>query len=98
MQTVSVLRLLSGGFHASFCLVGFGGFGIEMAKRAQGYNLTILAIDPVRTEKPAYVAELKPTNRENLHSLLGRSDVVMMACPLTQRRRVPVLFGVPILA
>ena len=28
MQTVSVLRLLSGGFHASFCLVGFGGFGV----------------------------------------------------------------------
>ncbi|MEZ4678171.1 MAG: NAD(P)-dependent oxidoreductase [Caldilineaceae bacterium] len=65
-------------------LVGLGGFGIEMAKRAQGYSMTILAVDPVRTEKPAYVAELKPTNRENLHSLLTRSDVVMMACPLTQ--------------
>ncbi|MEZ4614696.1 MAG: NAD(P)-dependent oxidoreductase [Caldilineaceae bacterium] len=64
-------------------LVGLGGFGIEMAKRAQGYSMTILAVDPVRTEKPAYVAELKPTNRENLHSLLTRSDVVMMACPLT---------------
>jgi phosphoglycerate dehydrogenase-like enzyme len=65
-------------------LIGLGGFGIEMAKRAQGYNMTILAIDPVRTEKPDYVAELKPTTRDNLHDLLRRSDVVMTACPLTQ--------------
>lgn len=64
-------------------LVGLGGFGIEMAKRAQGYSMTILAIDPVRTEKPEYISELQPTNRENLHRLLERSDVVMMACPLT---------------
>lgn len=65
-------------------LVGLGGFGMEMAQRAQGYNMTILAVDPVRTEKPDFVSELKPTNRENLFSLLERSDVVMMACPLTQ--------------
>jgi len=65
-------------------LVGLGGFGIEMAKRAQGYNMTILAVDPMRTEKPDFVAELKPTSRETLHRLLQRSDVVMMACPLTQ--------------
>jgi len=65
-------------------LIGLGGFGIEMAKRAQGYNMTILAVDAVRTEKPEYVAELKPATRENLHDLLRRSDVVMTACPLTQ--------------
>ncbi len=65
-------------------LVGLGGFGIEMAKRAQGYNMTLIAIDAVRTAKPDYVAELKPATKENLHSLLERSDVVMMACPLTQ--------------
>ena len=65
-------------------LVGLGGFGIEMAKRAQGYNMTILTVDPMRTEKPDFVAELKPTSRETLHRLLQRSDVVMMACPLTQ--------------
>lgn len=64
-------------------LVGLGGFGIEMAKRSQGYNMTVIAIDPVRTQKPDYVAELQPTNQANLHSLLARADVVMMACPLT---------------
>lgn len=65
-------------------LVGLGGFGMEMAKRAQGYNMTILAIDAVRTQKPDGIAELKPATKENLHSLLERSDVVMVACPLTE--------------
>jgi len=65
-------------------LIGLGGFGIEMAKRSQGYSMKILAIDPVRTEKPDYVTELKPTSTETLHDLLRRSDVVMTACPLTK--------------
>ena len=65
-------------------LVGFGGFGIEIGKRSLGYNMPIIAIDPVRTEKPDWVAELKPNSKENLHSLLRRADVVMMACPLTK--------------
>ena len=65
-------------------LIGLGGFGIEMAKRAQGYNMTILAIDPVRTEKPDYVAELKPVAPDTLHDLLRRCDVIMTACPLTK--------------
>jgi phosphoglycerate dehydrogenase-like enzyme len=64
-------------------IIGMGGFGMEMVKRAQGYDMTILAIDPVRTDKPAGVAELKPSSRENLHDLLRRSDVVMIACPRT---------------
>lgn len=64
-------------------VIGMGGFGMEMAKRAQGYDMTVIAIDPVRTQPPAYVAELKPSTRENLHDLLRRSDVVMTACPLT---------------
>jgi D-3-phosphoglycerate dehydrogenase len=46
--------------------------------------MTILAIDTMRTDKPDYVSELRPATRENLHSLLSRSDVVMTACPLTQ--------------
>lgn len=64
-------------------IIGMGGFGMEMAKRAQGYDMTVIAIDPVRTEKPSYVHELRPTSRETLHDLLRRSDVVMTACPLT---------------
>ena len=63
-------------------IIGMGGFGVEMVKRAAGYDMTIIAIDPVRTVKPKGVSELKPSTRENLHSLLRRSDVVMTACPV----------------
>lgn len=63
-------------------IVGMGGFGLEMVKRAQGYDMTILALDPVRTTPPAGVAELKPPTKENFHNLLRRSDAVMVACPL----------------
>lgn len=64
-------------------LVGLGGFGIEMAKRAAGYDMPIIAIDPVRRDRPPGISELKDNTRANLHSLLQRADVVMMACPLT---------------
>jgi|TARA_B100002003_G_C13618421_1_gene317435 phosphoglycerate dehydrogenase-like enzyme len=33
-------------------IIGLGGFGLEMIKRASGYGMTILAIDPVRQDKP----------------------------------------------
>lgn len=65
-------------------VVGIGGFGMEMIKRAQGYDMTILALDTVRTEKPEGVAELYPANKENLHAILERADAVMTACPLTK--------------
>ncbi len=65
-------------------VIGMGGFGMEIAKRAQGYDMQVIAVDPVRTERPSYVHELRPTNPENLHDLLRRSDIVMMACPLTK--------------
>lgn len=64
-------------------IIGMGGFGMEMVKRAQGYDMTVLAVDAVRTEAPAGVDELLPATKENIHSLISRSDVVMMACPLT---------------
>ena len=65
-------------------VIGMGGFGMEIAKRAQGYTMTVIAVDAVRTEKPSYVDELRPSTTENLHDLLQRSDIVMMACPLTK--------------
>ena len=63
-------------------VIGMGGFGLEIVKRAAGYDMTIIAIDPVRTDKPAGVSELKPADKANLLDLLRRSDVVMVACPL----------------
>ena len=65
-------------------IIGMGGFGMEMVKRAAGYDMTILALDPYRSDKPAGVAELKPVTKETLHDLLRRSDIVMLACPRTK--------------
>lgn len=70
---------LTGG---TLSLIGMGGFGVETAIRAQGYDMEILALDPRRSEKPDYLAELKPPTKENLHDLLRRSDAVVIACPL----------------
>ncbi len=64
-------------------IVGMGGFGIEMAKRAAGYDMRVIAVDPMRTEPPPGVDELRANSRDNLYDLLARSDVVMLACPLT---------------
>ncbi len=64
-------------------LIGLGGFGMEMVKRAAGYDMHIIAVDPVRRDRPEGVDELKDTNDANLLDLLERSDVVMLACPRT---------------
>ena len=64
-------------------VIGLGGFGMETVKRAQGYDMTIVGLDPVRTELPPGVAEVKPPTPDNLTRLLERSDVVVVACPLT---------------
>ena len=62
-------------------IIGLGGFDLEIVKRAVGYDMTILAIDPVRQDKPLEVTELNRPSRQNLHSLLKRLDAVMIACP-----------------
>ena len=46
-------------------IIGLGGFGMEMVKRARGYDMTIIAIDPVREDRPDGVAELKPADTGN---------------------------------
>jgi phosphoglycerate dehydrogenase-like enzyme len=71
---------LSGG---TLGIIGLGGFGTEIARRAAGYDMTVLALDPVRTEPPPGVAELRPPTPEALLDLLARSDAVMIACPKT---------------
>jgi phosphoglycerate dehydrogenase-like enzyme len=71
---------LSGG---TLGIIGMGGFGTEIVRRAAGYEMTVLALDPVRTEPPEGVAELRRPTREALLDLLARSDAVMVACPKT---------------
>lgn len=68
-------------------LVGLGGFGLETAKRAAGYDMTVLALDPIRLDPPEGVEEVRPPERENLIWLLSESDAVVVCCPLTEETR-----------
>ena len=77
-QHPAVLSLTGG----TLLIIGLGGFGMETLKRAAGYDMTVLALDPVRTEAPAGVAELAPPTRDNLHAFLARADAVAVTCPL----------------
>lgn len=63
-------------------ILGMGGFGQEIVKRAPGYELEILALDPVQKTHPG-VAEIRKPSEENLHEWLPRADAVMVACPRT---------------
>ena len=63
-------------------IVGLGGIGMEMVKRAKGFDMHVIAVDAYRTEKPDNVDELMPMDK--LKDLMSRVDVVMIACPLTE--------------
>jgi phosphoglycerate dehydrogenase-like enzyme len=66
-------------------IIGLGGIGTEIARRAFGFGVKVLATDPKVLEKPLFVEELhKPAA---FHELLPRADVVTSAVPLTKETR-----------
>jgi phosphoglycerate dehydrogenase-like enzyme len=66
-------------------IVGFGGTGREVARRALGFGMRVLAVDieDVPSE-PGVEAVWRP---ERLHEMLGLSDVVVIGLPLTKATR-----------
>ena len=66
-------------------IVGMGGIGMQMAKRAKGFDMHVIAVDAYRTDKPDNVDELMPMDQ--LSSIMSQVDVVMIACPLTEETR-----------
>jgi phosphoglycerate dehydrogenase-like enzyme len=72
-----------GGF--TIGIVGMGGIGQYMANRAKGFDMYVISVDAYRKDKPDVVDELMPI--EQLPDLMHRSDVVMIACPLTDETR-----------
>ncbi|MFP6645044.1 MAG: D-2-hydroxyacid dehydrogenase [Candidatus Latescibacterota bacterium] len=68
-------------------LIGLGGFGLETLQRAAGYDMRVLALDPVRLEPPAGVEEVRSPTSTNLHWLLAAADAVIVGCPLTADTR-----------
>ena len=62
-------------------IVGLGGTGIEVAKRAQGFDMRVIAVDPENVEAPLFVHEVWKMNR--FYNLLAESDIVSICAPLT---------------
>jgi phosphoglycerate dehydrogenase-like enzyme/glyoxylase-like metal-dependent hydrolase (beta-lactamase superfamily II) len=62
-------------------VVGLGGIGTQISRRADAFGMRVRAIDPKKMERPDFVFSLdKPAK---LMALLPRADVVVLACPLT---------------
>ncbi|MBL8796349.1 MAG: MBL fold metallo-hydrolase [Planctomycetia bacterium] len=72
-------------------VVGLGGMGTQIARRADAFGMQVMAIDPKDLEKPSFVFSLEKP--EKLMDLLPKADVVVLACPLTAETKG--LFGSP---
>jgi phosphoglycerate dehydrogenase-like enzyme len=62
-------------------VVGLGGIGHEIARRADGFGMRVLATARTRKDTPAYVDHLGLA--DELDGLLPEADVVALAVPLT---------------
>ena len=67
-------------------IVGLGGIGTQIARRAHGFGMRVMGIDPnEKMQKPDFVFSL---NRPaQMMELLPKADVVVIACPLTEKTK-----------
>jgi D-3-phosphoglycerate dehydrogenase len=61
-------------------IVGLGRIGGALAPRAQGLGLTVIAADPVATEKSAAALGVRLVP---LDTLMAEADIVSLHCPVT---------------
>jgi phosphoglycerate dehydrogenase-like enzyme len=71
-------------FEQTMGIVGFGGTGRAVARRALGFGMRVLAVD-IEDVPPEPGVTLWRNDR--LHDLLGESDVVVIGLPLTKATR-----------
>lgn len=62
-------------------IVGMGGTGSELARRASAFGMRVVAVDPEEVEVPSEVEAC--WKMEKFYSLLEQSDVVVICAPLT---------------
>jgi phosphoglycerate dehydrogenase-like enzyme len=62
-------------------VIGLGGIGTEVAKRANALGMTVLAIRNSGTEGPPFVSQVGLT--KDLHAFAARSDVIVDTLPMT---------------
>lgn len=66
-------------------VVGLGGIGREVAKRAKGFGMTVWATKRTPTEPPSYVDRQETSDQ--LMAMLPDADVVVLCVPLTEETR-----------
>ncbi len=66
-------------------VVGLGGTGTEVARRAQGFRMEVIAVDSENVSKPDFVHRVQDMGK--FYELLENSDVVVNCTPLTDETR-----------
>ncbi len=66
-------------------VIGLGGIGTQISRRANAFGMRVMAIDPKDMERPDFVFSLDKPSK--LMELLPKADVVVLACPLTNETR-----------
>jgi phosphoglycerate dehydrogenase-like enzyme/glyoxylase-like metal-dependent hydrolase (beta-lactamase superfamily II) len=66
-------------------LVGLGGAGTQIARRASAFGMRVRALDARTVNRPAFVFSLDKPAR--FTELLPKADVVVLACSLTEQTR-----------
>ena len=79
---VGGLRPMSRPSELTLGLVGYGRIARQVARGARALGMTIIVHDPYLTDAAPAEVELV-----DLPSLLGRSDVISLHCPLTEATR-----------
>src|SRR5262249_21421701 len=70
----------------SMLIVGLGGIGTQIARRANGFGMRVMAVDPnPDIVRPDFVFSLD--HQKQTLELLPKADVVVLACPLTAETR-----------
>ncbi len=66
-------------------VIGLGGVGTQIARRANAFGMRVRAIDVKEMERPTFVFSLDKPGK--MMELLPAADVVVLACPLTPQTR-----------
>lgn len=66
-------------------IIGLGQIGRAIAKRAHAFEMDVIAVDVNEVPKPEYVREVRLL--DGLDDLMQRSDVVVVAIPITEDTR-----------
>jgi phosphoglycerate dehydrogenase-like enzyme/glyoxylase-like metal-dependent hydrolase (beta-lactamase superfamily II) len=66
-------------------LLGLGGSGEQIARRANAFGTRVIALDDSASERPDYVFALEKLDR--LNERLPQADVVVLALPLSEKTR-----------